>query len=86
MKKSLDHRINSDHIYVVVDSHSQKNRQKARIYNAMLRCSARHCLQRVEDAGLPCTEMHPVRVRGGLASRRSFGGLMGFYLFAYLSI
>jgi hypothetical protein len=52
----------------------------------MLRCSARHCLQRVEDAGLPCTEMHPVRVRGGLASRRSFGGLMGFYLFAYLSI
>jgi hypothetical protein len=68
MKKSLDHRIDSDHIYVVVVvSHSHKNRQKARIHNVMLRRRARHCLQRIEDAGLPCTKMHPACIRGGLS-------------------
>ena len=72
MKKSLDHRIDRDHIYVVdVASHSHKNHQKARIHNVMLHCRACYCLQCVEDAGLPCTEMHPARIRGGLSLRHT---------------
>ena len=71
MKKSLDHRIDSNHIYVVVVSCSQKNRQEARVHTIMLRCSTCHCLQRVEDAGLPCTEMHPVHLCGFLSLRQT---------------
>ena len=37
----------------------------------LLRRRACHCLQCVEDAGLPCTEMHPARIRGGLSLRQT---------------